>query len=78
MQVDVVRGFEGFGGQGESPGEDPGRIGRIGVEFKNQGVGKGQRIEEGDMYGGIGVDSSEERIENEDCRHTGIERGLKT
>ena len=74
LQVDVVTGFEGVGGQGEIPGGASGRIGGIGEECKDQVVGKGRRIEEGDRYGGIGVDSSEERAGSEDCSHTGIEK----
>ena len=50
------RGFGGRGGKGE--------------EFKDQHVGKGRRIEEGDdRHGGTGVDSSSERAGPEDCRH---------
>ena len=60
------------GRQSMSPGGANGRHGGIGEEYKDQDVGKGRRIEEGDRYGGIGVDSSEERAGPEDCRHTGI------
>ena len=77
LQVYVVRGFEEVGGQGESPGGASGRIGGIGEEFKDQDVGKGRRIQEGERYGGIGVDSSEERAGSEDCRHTGIEQRVE-
>ena len=58
------------GRQGKGRGGATGSHGGRGEEFKDQHVGKGRRIEEGDdRYGGTGVDSSAERAGPEDCRH---------
>ena len=70
--VGDIEGVEGR--QRKGPGVENGRYGGIGEEYKDQDVGKGRRIAEGDRYGGIGVDSSEGRAGSEDCSHTGIEK----
>ena len=58
------------GRQSKGPGGANGRHCGKGEAFKDQDVGEGRRIEEGDdRYGGIGVDSSAERAGPEDCRH---------
>ena len=63
------------GRQSKDPGGANGRHGGRGEEFKDQHVGKGRRIEEGeDRYGGTGVDSSAERTGPEDFMHIGIEK----
>ena len=65
------------GRQGKGPGRANWRYGGLSDESKDQDVGKGRRIEEGDRHGGIGDDSSEERAGSEDCRHTGIEKRVE-
>ena len=55
------------GRQSKGPGGANGRRGGRGEEFKDQHVGKGRIIEEGDdRYGGMEVDSSMERVGPED------------
>ena len=66
MQVDVVRGSAGVGGQGESPGGASGGRGGKGGEYNEQHGGKVWRFEAVEGNGGIGVDSSEEKLGKED------------
>ena len=42
------------------------------MEYNDQDVGKGRRIEEDDRHGGTGLDSSEEKAGPDDCRTGGI------
>ena len=65
-------GHTGGHGVGGLSGETAGGIGGKGEEFHYQHVGKVCRFEEGgDRKGGIGVDSSEEKLETE-----GIDRSM--
>ena len=65
----IVGGIGGFSGSQEEP---EGGIGGNGVEFHDQHGGKVWRFEEeGDRNGGIGSDSSVDKVGPEDCRTRG-------
>ena len=72
LQVDFVRGSEGVGGQGESPGGASGGRGGKGEESNDQHGGKVWRFEAVRRNGGIGVDSSEEKLGLEVIDRSGI------
>ena len=61
FQADVVR-RAGVGGQGESPGGASGGRGGKGEESNDQHGGKVWRFEAVGRNGGIGMDSSEEKL----------------
>ena len=60
------------GSRDEGSGGSSGGRGGKGEEYNNQYVGKGRRIEEDARHGGIGLDSSVDKVGPEDCRTGGI------
>ena len=64
--------FDVGGSRDESSGGAAGGRGGKGEEYNDQDVGKGRRIEEDDRHGGIGLDSSVDKVGPEDCRTRGL------